>query len=165
RAGAGAGRDRGGESPLRVYLGVLRLDGRAVDETAVADVARRGLPFRTDGRPDASWRSADGRMHLHAWHTEPHQLDGATGWSGTWCSPRARRAPVTSPGSGRGWRPTSTASPPRPARPEPRSSTTPARPTPSWWATARCSSTPSPTPRDPPPISSGWRAWSPPGTP
>src|SRR5690606_39348024 len=62
RAGAGAGRDRGGESPLRVYLGVLRLDGRAVDETAVADVARRGLPFRTDGRPDASWRSADGRM-------------------------------------------------------------------------------------------------------
>ncbi|HLV57252.1 MAG TPA: asparagine synthase-related protein, partial [Actinotalea caeni] len=72
---------------MRVYLGVLRLDGRAVDETAVADVARRGLPFRTDGRPDASWRSADGRVHLHAWHTEPHQLDGATGWSGYMVQP------------------------------------------------------------------------------
>src|SRR5690606_33643363 len=93
-----AGRDRGGESPLRVYLGVLRLDGRAVDETAVADVARRGLPSRTDGRPDASWRSADGRVHLHAWHNEPHQPDrplltsapdghGATGWSGYMVQP------------------------------------------------------------------------------
>jgi asparagine synthetase B (glutamine-hydrolysing) len=76
---------------MRAYVAVVAKRPGRVDEEDVLAAARRSLPFRTDGIPEASWSDDSGRVLLAGWSNEPPQVDrplltttetGAVGFSG-----------------------------------------------------------------------------------
>lgn len=58
---------------MRAYAVIA--GGEPIADAAVAEMAQRALPFGSDGRPEATHVSRDGRVRVLAWHNEPDQPD------------------------------------------------------------------------------------------
>jgi hypothetical protein len=76
---------------MRAFVAVVSRRSDPVPEERVLAAARRALPFRTDGPPEARWTDESGRVLVAAWSNEPEQPDrplltttaaGAVGFSG-----------------------------------------------------------------------------------
>jgi hypothetical protein len=91
---------------MRSYLAVVSLGANPVGlPTVMEAAARRGLPFRSDGAPTATWSNADGRVLIAAWSNEPEQADrplltrhgdgGVVGFSGSVRGPLPLPSDVT----------------------------------------------------------------------